>query len=202
MTVSARFIRRSGILLLIFTLFVAGFMLTGIHRIPMNTVGVIRPANGGEVPEFAEPGVLFVFPLTKRLDVVPLSGSIVMAFYRLGDFNEMKAVEAISADNRIVRLHICLVYEMTAETTRHIIRDYSGIFPQEYITFECGRIMRDAIRNLQADSFRDPIYYNQFLKEMSEQTRRALEQRGIKLDLLQIVPYRECEAEIQDPSRP
>lgn len=196
MAASTRLLHRSGRPVLVMMLFAAGFLGTGFHRIPSNSIGVIRPAGGGTVVDFAEPGIVFIFPLTRRLDVVPLSGTIVMAHYLLGDFNEMKAVEAISADGAIVRLHVDLEYQTTSENAKRIIRKYGGFFPLEYITYETGRLMRPGIAQTSSDSFRDPAFYRDFLAAMSEQIRIALSRRGIDLPSLRIVRYRDHEVEI------
>ena len=196
MAAAPRFIRRSGRPLLVVSLFVAGFLGTSFHRIPSTGIGVIRPAGGGTAVEFVEPGIVFIFPLTKRLDIVPLSGTIVMAHYLLGDFNEMKAVEAISADGAMVRLHVDVEYQTTSESAQRIIRQYGGFFPLEYITFETGRLMRPEIAKTNSDSFRDRHFYEEFLTAMSEQCRRTLGRRGIDLTSLKMVRHRDYEVEI------
>lgn len=196
MTAATRLLRRSGRPVLVMMLFAAGFLGTGFHRIPATGIGVIRPAGGGTAVDFAEPGIVFIFPLTRRLDVVPLSGTIVMAYYLLGDFNEMKAVEAVSSDGAIVRLHVTLEYEATPESAKRIIRKYGGYFPLEYITYETGRLMRPGIAQTSSDSFRDPVFYQEFLAAISEQIRLALSRRGIDLPSLRIVRYRDHEVEI------
>lgn len=197
MTATPFFQHIRGLILLVI-LFAAGVMITGVHRIPDHAVGVIRPMGNGNSLEWAEPGIRFICPMTGRLSVVPLSGTIVMASYRLGDFSEIKAVESITSDGAIVRLHVNVTYEVEAETARRIIRDYDGIFPLEYIAYETGQTMRTAMAVRPVETFRDPDNYELFLEEMAEKTRQSLKERGINLNTFRITRYEDQAAEIRE----
>ncbi|HPQ38931.1 MAG TPA: SPFH domain-containing protein [bacterium] len=166
-------------------LFAAGIMCSGIIRVPGDTLGVKQSLWCDDSPVVLAPGIHPVFPLTHRTRVFPLSGVITFANTRLGNFNEMKAVEGMTSDGNMVTLHVTAAYGLSPETGTELLRKFRGEMPVPYFEYLIRENLERMISQTNAEYFAG-AGLDQFISEAESRCMNSLITHGFHLESLEV----------------
>ncbi|MBN1295294.1 hypothetical protein JXA80_00850 [bacterium] len=166
-------------------LFFLGIMVTGIFRIPADTLGVRRFLWHQDPIVILNPGIHIVWPLTHRVTMIQLTGDVVLGHYMMGNFRELKQVEMLSADNFKIGLHVIAHYSISRKRAADIIHHFDGQRLDPYIEYHLRGTLTAMIRDTMHDQLKPPAL-DLFLVEAAHRCQAELGDRGVELDHLSI----------------